>query len=247
MKADAEEAKKTPEQRAAEKAEKEAKEERRREREERKKAKLKEESSGSKRTPLVSEGPKRAATPKSFAPFRESVLTWLLKDSLTGNSKTVMLAALSPAAANYQETLSTLRFAAQAKQLKTKAIVNEDPVQALIKQLREEIGQLKAQLASATGNGTPAAIPAAAATSTETSDEVLASSPPPTKVSPATERISLSVGGEPTAEQIEEASRARVEEMERKIEEREAQMAARLQVSQSTARPPHDITFGLKI
>ena len=58
----------------------------------------------------------------------QQVLTWLLKDSLTGNSKTVMLAALSPAAANYQETLSTLRFAAQAKQLKTKAIVNEDPV-----------------------------------------------------------------------------------------------------------------------
>ena len=110
-------------------AEKEAKEEKEREREERKKAKkLKDEASGNKRTPLVSEGPKRTAAPKSFAPFRESVLTWLLKDSLTGNSKTVMLAALSPAAANYQETLSTLRFAAQAKQLKTKAIVNEDPV-----------------------------------------------------------------------------------------------------------------------
>jgi hypothetical protein len=60
-----------------------------------------------------------------FIPFRESVLTWILKDSLCGNSKTVMLAALSPAGANYQETLSTLRFAAQAKRLKTKAIVNE--------------------------------------------------------------------------------------------------------------------------
>lgn len=56
------------------------------------------------------------------------VLTWILRDSLIGNSKTVMLAALSPAAANYQETLSTLRFAQQAKQLKTKAIVNEGDV-----------------------------------------------------------------------------------------------------------------------
>ena len=52
--------------------------------------------------------------PSLHPPTRPQVLTWLLKDSLTGNSKTVMLAALSPAAANYQETLSTLRFAAQA-------------------------------------------------------------------------------------------------------------------------------------
>jgi len=60
-----------------------------------------------------------------FAPEQLQVLTWILRDSLIGNSKTVMLAALSPAAANYQETLSTLRFAQQAKQLKTKAIVSE--------------------------------------------------------------------------------------------------------------------------
>jgi len=59
-----------------------------------------------------------------------------------------MLAALSPAAANYQETLSTLRFAQQAKSLKTKAIVNEDPIQRLINELRAEIVKLKDQLAS---------------------------------------------------------------------------------------------------
>jgi hypothetical protein len=61
------------------------------------------------------------------------VLTWILRDSLIGNSKTVMLAALSPAAANYQETLSTLRFAQQAKQLKTKAIVNEGDKSACVR------------------------------------------------------------------------------------------------------------------
>jgi kinesin family member 16B len=51
--------------------------------------------------------------PERHIPFRDSVLTWILRDSLIGNSKTVMLAALSPAASNFQETLSTLRFANQ--------------------------------------------------------------------------------------------------------------------------------------
>ena len=50
-------------------------------------------------------------------PYRESVLTWLLRDSLGGNSKTFMMAAISPAAANYEETLSTLRYANQAKKI----------------------------------------------------------------------------------------------------------------------------------
>ncbi|KAG2531367.1 hypothetical protein JM16_001086, partial [Phytophthora kernoviae] len=71
---------------------------------------------------------------KVLVPYRNSKLTHLLKDSLGGNSKTIMIAALSPASVNYSETLGTLRYADRAKQIKNKAIVNEDPNQILIRQ-----------------------------------------------------------------------------------------------------------------
>ncbi|THH18020.1 hypothetical protein EW146_g2885 [Bondarzewia mesenterica] len=71
------------------------------------------------------EGKKGKKKADDFVPYRDSVLTWLLKDSLGGNSKTAMIAAISPA--DYEETLSTLRYADQAKKIKNKAVVNEDP------------------------------------------------------------------------------------------------------------------------
>ncbi|XP_076455652.1 kinesin-like protein KIF28 isoform X2 [Babylonia areolata] len=79
-------------------------------------------------------------------PFRDSALTKLLKNALGGNSKTIMIAALSPADINYDETLSTLRYADRAKQIKTKALVNEDPTEKLIRELQEENERLKAML-----------------------------------------------------------------------------------------------------
>eukprot|EP00056_Hartaetosiga_gracilis_P019456 m.14277 g.14277 ORF g.14277 m.14277 type:complete len:965 (-) comp7711_c0_seq1:436-3330(-) len=75
---------------------------------------------------------------KIVIPFRNSKLTMLLKNALGGNSKTVMIAALSPASVNYEETLSTLRFADRVKSIKTQAIVNETPTEKLIRELREE-------------------------------------------------------------------------------------------------------------
>ena len=57
---------------------------------------------------------------KAFIPYRDSVLTWLLKDSLGGNSKTIMIATISPADVNHNETLSTLRYANRAKNIKNK-------------------------------------------------------------------------------------------------------------------------------
>lgn len=75
---------------------------------------------------------------KVKVPFRDSVLTKLLKNALGGNSKTVMIAALSPADINFDETLGTLRYADRAKQIKTKAVVNEDPTEKLIRELKEE-------------------------------------------------------------------------------------------------------------
>ncbi|GAA6005007.1 hypothetical protein JCM11491_002305 [Sporobolomyces phaffii] len=97
---------------------------------------------------------KRAA---EKVPYRDSVLTWLLKDSLGGNSKTAMIAAISPA--DYEETLSTLRYADQAKKIKNKAVVNEDPNAKLIRELKEELQTLRQRMSGATSglgvNGSP--------------------------------------------------------------------------------------------
>ena len=82
----------------------------------------------------------------THVPYRDSKLTRLLQDSLGGNTKTVMIAALSPADYNYEETFSTLRYAARAKAIKNKPKVNEDPKDALLKQYEDEIKNLKAML-----------------------------------------------------------------------------------------------------
>ncbi|XP_013103860.2 kinesin-like protein Klp98A [Stomoxys calcitrans] len=81
-----------------------------------------------------------------YIPYRDSILTWLLKDSLGGNSKTIMIAALSPADCNYSETLSTLRYANRAKNIINKPTINEDPNVKLIRELRDEINKLKSML-----------------------------------------------------------------------------------------------------
>uniref|UniRef100_A0A1I8IKH8 Kinesin-like protein 6 n=1 Tax=Macrostomum lignano TaxID=282301 RepID=A0A1I8IKH8_9PLAT len=90
---------------------------------------------------------------KVMVPFRDSVLTKLLQNALGGNSKTVMIAALSPADINFDETLSTLRFADRAKAIKTKAVVNESPTDKLIRELREENSRLMAMLKAGGGGG----------------------------------------------------------------------------------------------
>ncbi|KAL8572768.1 hypothetical protein ACOMHN_030350 [Nucella lapillus] len=79
-------------------------------------------------------------------PYRDSKLTRLLQDSLGGNTKTMMVACLSPADNNYDETLSTLRYANRAKNIKNKPKINEDPKDALLRQYQEEIEKLKAML-----------------------------------------------------------------------------------------------------
>ena len=81
-----------------------------------------------------------------FIPYRDSVLTWLLKDSLGGNSKTIMIATISPADVNYGEILSTLRYANRAKNIINKPTVNEDANVKLIRELRDEITHLKSMM-----------------------------------------------------------------------------------------------------
>ncbi|XP_053346926.1 kinesin-like protein KIF1C isoform X2 [Clarias gariepinus] len=78
-----------------------------------------------------------------FIPYRDSVLTWLLRENLGGNSRTAMIAALSPADINYEETLSTLRYADRAKQIRCNAVINEDPNARLVRELKEEVSRLK--------------------------------------------------------------------------------------------------------
>ncbi|PYI28714.1 kinesin family protein [Aspergillus indologenus CBS 114.80] len=105
----------------------------------------------------VASGKKKNA---SMVPYRDSILTWLLKDSLGGNSMTAMIAAISPADINFDETLSTLRYADSAKRIKNHAVVNEDPNARMIRELKEELAQLRAKL----GGGVAAMAGAAAGT-----------------------------------------------------------------------------------
>ena len=79
-------------------------------------------------------------------PYRDSKLTRLLQDSLGGNARTVMVANIGPANYNYDETITTLRYANRAKNIKNKPRVNEDPKDALLREFQEEIARLKAQL-----------------------------------------------------------------------------------------------------
>jgi len=96
-------------------------------------------------------GPGKARS-KDVVPYRDSILTWLLKDSLGGNSKTAMIACIAPS--DYDETLSTLRYADQAKRIRTRAIVNQDSVSAAqrdaqIAEMQNTIRELQVQVSVA--------------------------------------------------------------------------------------------------
>ncbi|GFU18479.1 kinesin-like protein KIF3B [Nephila pilipes] len=83
----------------------------------------------------------------THVPYRDSKLTRLLQDSLGGNAKTIMIACTSPASYNLEETITTLRYANRAKNIKNKPVVNVDPKDAILLQFKQEITRLKAQLA----------------------------------------------------------------------------------------------------
>ncbi|XP_017854582.1 kinesin-like protein KIF14 [Drosophila busckii] len=87
--------------------------------------------------------PVGSSTPHTFVPYRESVLTWLLRENLGGNSKTVMLATISPASLHADETLATLRYACKARSIVNRVKVNESPHDKIIRDLRAEVDRLK--------------------------------------------------------------------------------------------------------
>lgn len=93
------------------------------------------------------------AKPGKHIPYRDSKLTRLLQDSLGGNTKTLMVAAISPADYNHDETGSTLRYANRAKNIQNKPKINEDPKDTMMRELRDQVAMLKKMLAEAAANG----------------------------------------------------------------------------------------------
>jgi hypothetical protein len=89
---------------------------------------------------------KKSSSKTAIVPYRNSVLTWLLKNNIGGNSVTAMIAAVSPAEDAYSETLSTLRYADTAKSIVNKAVVNEDENARVFRELREEVDRLKGMM-----------------------------------------------------------------------------------------------------
>lgn len=80
---------------------------------------------------------------KAVVPYRDSALTRILQNALGGNSKTIMICAISPASMNFEETLSTLRYADRAKKIVNKAVVNESATDKIIRELKAENEKLK--------------------------------------------------------------------------------------------------------
>ena len=102
---------------------------------------------------LATQQPVRGKPRKDVVPYRDSILTWLLKDSLGGNSKTAMIACISPT--DYDETLSTLRYADQAKRIRTRAVVNQDSTSAAerdrqLEEMQARVNDLQRQVAEFT-------------------------------------------------------------------------------------------------
>lgn len=85
-------------------------------------------------------------------PYRDSKLTRLLQDSLGGNAKTLMIANIGPANYNYDETINTLNYASRAKLIRNKPRLNEDPKDALLRELQKEIDDLRQKLADLDAN-----------------------------------------------------------------------------------------------
>uniref|UniRef100_A0A8B9W760 plus-end-directed kinesin ATPase n=1 Tax=Bos mutus grunniens TaxID=30521 RepID=A0A8B9W760_BOSMU len=149
-----------------------------------------------------------------FIPYRDSVLTWLLRENLGGNSRTAMVAALSPADINYDETLSTLRYADRAKQIRCNAVINEDPNNKLIRELKDEVTRLRdllyAQgLGDITDTGTVPGGPrlTSALVGVSPSSSLSALSSRAASVSSLHERILFAPGSEEAIERLKETEK----------------------------------------
>ncbi|XP_055021956.1 kinesin-like protein KIF1B isoform X3 [Boleophthalmus pectinirostris] len=139
-----------------------------------------------------------------FIPYRDSVLTWLLRENLGGNSRTAMVAALSPADINYDETLSTLRYADRAKNIKCNAVINEDPNNKLVRDLKDEVARLK-ELLRAQGLGDILDTPIGSLTASPSLGSLCSQGLQ--SVSSIQERIMSTPGGEEAIERLKESEK----------------------------------------
>ncbi|XP_061128628.1 kinesin-like protein KIF1B isoform X7 [Syngnathus typhle] len=140
-----------------------------------------------------------------FIPYRDSVLTWLLRENLGGNSRTAMVAALSPADINYDETLSTLRYADRAKNIKCNAVINEDPNNKLVRDLKDEVARLK-ELLRAQGLGDILDTPIGSLTASPSSGSLCSQGALQSATS-IQERIMSTPGGEEAIERLKESEK----------------------------------------
>ncbi|KAF3860306.1 hypothetical protein F7725_000561 [Dissostichus mawsoni] len=140
-----------------------------------------------------------------FIPYRDSVLTWLLRENLGGNSRTAMVAALSPADINYDETLSTLRYADRAKNIKCNAVINEDPNNRLVRDLKDEVSRLK-ELLRAQGLGDILDTPIGSLTASPSSGSLCNQGGLQSATS-IQERIMSTPGGEEAIERLKESEK----------------------------------------
>ncbi|KAM8830877.1 kinesin-like protein KIF1B isoform 10-T10 [Synchiropus picturatus] len=140
-----------------------------------------------------------------FIPYRDSVLTWLLRENLGGNSRTAMVAALSPADINYDETLSTLRYADRAKNIKCNAVINEDPNNKLVRDLKDEVARLK-ELLRAQGLGDILDTPIGSLTASPSSG-LLCNQGGLQSATSIQERIMSTPGGEEAIERLKESEK----------------------------------------
>jgi hypothetical protein len=156
-------------------------------------------------------------------PYRDSKLTRLLQDSLGGNTKTVMMAAIGPADYNYDETLSTLRYANRAKNIKNKPVINEDPKDAMLREYKEEIERLKAMLSQQGGGAiVPAAFVKQVPSEAGMSDEAIREAEEARKRAEAAESLTA----------VAEAKAAAAAEAAAKNEEEKQRIAAELAAKQ---------------
>jgi len=167
---------------------------------------------------------------KSFhVPYRDSNLTRLLQDSLGGNTKTVMVANIGPASGNYEETLSTLRYATRAKSIKNKPHINEDPKDTMLREFQDEIVRLKAELSKNAEESAKAEPPAPLPPRIEKQVEYVE------KIIEKNVEREVIVQHGPTPEEIaakEMEMRKNIEQSKRVLEQKRAEVTAQRDISE---------------
>ena len=165
--------------------------------------------------------------PAGLVPYRDSVLTWLLKDALGGNAHTLMLCAVDPSAENAEQTLTTLRYADQAKKITTRPVENIDTTKKMVRELNEQVAALRDEANAASAAQAAARAQAAEATATaKAAAEAAAAAKAEREAAMAAVYAARAEG---------ERDRAEVERWKREAAAREAELREREEALQAEA------------